>query len=123
MITPLGDYRICALTNSRTMNEGMALDEKGQLMNIMTHSPNQGLNGKWHRLVRINDVKTEGGWHDLCSCCSERESATGGDPKNINASRRQSMERRNPSTNIVSPSTYMNSDMDENGYVKWNQLH
>ena len=120
MITPLGDFRICALTNSQKMNEGMALDENGQLMNIMTHSPNQGLNGKWHRSVRINDVKTNGGWHDLCSCCSERESATGGDPKNINSSRRQSMERRNPGNDIVGPDNYMSADMDENGYVKWN---
>ena len=120
MITPLGDYRICALTNSRAMNEGMAVDEDGKLMNIMTHTPNQGLNGKWHRSVRIKDVKEDGAFHPLCSCCSERESATGGDPKNFNASRRQSMERRNSSTNIVSPTSYMDADMDENGYVKWN---
>lgn len=120
MITPLGDYRICALTNSRSMNEGMAVDEDGKLMNIMTHTPNQGLNGKWHRSVRIKDVTENGAFHPLCSCCSERESATGGDPKNINASRRQSMERRNSSTNIVSPTTYQDADMDKNGYVKWN---
>lgn len=120
MITPLGDFRICALTNSQQMNEGMALDEQGQLMNILTHTPNEGLNGRWHRSVRIKDVRENGAFHPLCSCCSERETATGGDPKNINASRRQSMERRNPSSNIVSPDTYMNAEMDDKGYVKWN---
>jgi MoaA/NifB/PqqE/SkfB family radical SAM enzyme len=120
MITPLGDFRLCALTNSKEMNQGMATDENGQLMNIMTHTPNQGLNGKWHRMVRLNDVKNAGDWHDICSCCEDREIATGGDPKHIAASRRQSMERRNPSRDIVNPDNYQSVDMDENGYVKWN---
>ncbi len=120
MITPLGDFRLCALTNSNEMNQGMATDENGQLMNIMTHTPNQGLNGKWHRMVRLNDVNDDGAWHDICSCCRDREIATGGDPKHIAASRRQSMERRNPSTDIVHPGNYKSVDMDENGYVKWN---
>ncbi len=120
MITPSGDFRVCALTNSRAMNQGMALDENGQLMNILTHSPNQGVNGKWHRMVRLNDVKNDGSWHDLCSCCRDREIATGGDPKHIAASRRQSMERRNPSLDPVNPNNYKSVDMDENGYVKWN---
>lgn len=120
MITPLGDFRICALTNSLEMNEGMALDERGQLMNIMTHTPNQGLNGKWHRAVRIKDVTENGAFHPLCSCCSEREAATGGDKKHPSASRRQSMERRNPFNDIVGPDSYKDVEMDENGYVKWN---
>jgi MoaA/NifB/PqqE/SkfB family radical SAM enzyme len=119
MITPRGDFRLCALTNGKQFNAGMATDENGTLMNIMTHSPNDGLNGEWHRAVRLNDVAKNGAFHDICSCCSEREAATGGDIKHINASRRQSMEHRNPSTNIASPTTYQNSEMDQNGYVKW----
>ncbi len=120
MITPLGDFRICALTNNWEMNEGMALDERGQLMNIMTHTPNQGLNGKWHRAVRIKDVTENGAYHPLCSCCSEREAATGGDIRHPSASRRQSMERRNPFNDIVGPNTYKEVEMDDKGYVKWN---
>ena len=116
MITPLGDFRICALTNSLEMNEGMALDERGQLMNIMTHTPNQGLNGKWHRAVRIKDVTENGAFHPLCSCCSEREAATGGDKRHPSASRRQSMERRNPFNDIVGPDTYNQVEMDEKAY-------
>lgn len=121
MITPLGDFRVCALTNSQAMNEGMALDEDGKLMNIMTHTPNQGINGKWHRNIRINDVQNNGAWHDICSCCTAREVATGGDPKHPSSSRRHSMEWRvNAKTESLGPDTYMNADMDANGYVKWN---
>jgi MoaA/NifB/PqqE/SkfB family radical SAM enzyme len=119
MITPLGDFRLCALTNGLEYNQGMSTDEDGKLMNILTHSPNDGLNGKWHREVRQNDVKTDGSWHDICSCCRDREIATGSDIKHIAASRRQSMERRNPSTHIVDGSSYKDVKMDENGYVDW----
>ena len=121
MITPLGDFRVCALTNSTAMDEGMALDEDGQLMNIMTHSPNQGINGKWHRAIRINDVKNNNAWHPICSCCSAREEANGGDIKHPSASRRHSMEWRVDSKNDpLGPDTYKNFDIDQNGYVKWN---
>jgi MoaA/NifB/PqqE/SkfB family radical SAM enzyme len=121
MITPLGDFRVCALTNSQAMNEGMALDEDGKLMNIMTHTPNQGINGKWHRKIRLHDVQNNDAWHDICSCCTAREVATGGDPRHPSASRRQSMEWRvNAKTEVLGPNTYKNFDMDANGYVKWN---
>lgn len=121
MITPLGDFRVCALTNSTAMDEGMALDEDGKLMNIMTHSPNQGINGKWHRAIRVNDVENNGAWHPTCSCCSAREVATAGDLKHPSASRRHSMEWRVDSKNDpMGPGTYKDHDMDKNGYVKWN---
>jgi organic radical activating enzyme len=111
---------MCALTNDMSMNKSAALDEDGKIMNIMTHTPNQGLNGRWHRAVRLHDINTKGEWHDICSCCKDREEATGGDVKNINASRRQSMERRNPSSDPVNPLNYLSADVDANGYVKWN---
>lgn len=119
-ITPLGDFRMCALTNDRFMNMSASLDEQGKVMNIMTHSPKDGLNGKWHRSVRVKDVKDNGAWHPICSCCKEREEATGSDAQHANASRRQSMERRNPSTNPVDPANYTAVPMDANGYVDYN---
>ena len=121
MITPLGDFRVCALTNSQALDEGMALDENGKLMNIMTHSPNQGINGKWHRAIRVNDVKNDDAWHEICSCCSAREIANNGDVKHPSASRRHSMEWRVDSLNDpMTPTSYKDADMDANGYVKWN---
>jgi len=119
MITSMGDFRVCALTNSREMNQGMSLDENGKRMNVLTHSFNDGVNGKWHRAVRLHDTATNGEWHELCSCCRDREIATGGAVKHIAASRRQSMERRNPSLLPVNPETFPTVDMDENGYVNW----
>lgn len=103
------------------MGEGMSYDEDGKLMNIMTHSPSQGLNGKWHRAIRINDVKNDGAWHEICSCCSAREAATGGDIKHPSGSRRGSMEWRIDSANDpLTPSNFKDAEMDPNGYVKWN---
>ncbi len=119
-ITPMGNFRMCALLNNVTMDQGMSIDENGQVMNVLTHSFNDAVNGKWHRSVRLNDVRNNGSWHDICSCCKEREIATGGDPKHVSASRRQSMERRNPSSVPVSPNTYKNTQMDEQGRVPWN---
>jgi organic radical activating enzyme len=121
MITPLGDFRVCALTNDTSTGEGMALDENGKLMNILTHSPNQGINGKWHREIRMNDVKTDGAWHPACSCCADREVATAGNIKHPSASRRHSMEWRIDSlNNPLSSKNFKDAEMEQNGYVKWN---
>lgn len=119
-ITPLGDFRMCALLNVPGTNQGVSIDDNGKEMNVLTHSFNEALNGKWQRAVRLNDVNNNGAWHDICACCREREAATGGDPQHPHASRRQSMERRNPGVGIVSPSTYKESAMDEQGRVPWN---
>jgi organic radical activating enzyme len=119
-ITPMGDFRMCALTADIKHDQGMSVDENGKVMNVMTHSFNEALNGKWHRAVRLNDVTNNNAWHDICSCCKDRELALDGDKNNPSQSRRASMERRNPSQHPVSPSTYKNTTMDEQGRVPWN---
>lgn len=119
-ITPMGDFRMCALLNDVSMGQGVSVDDNGDAMNVLTHSFNEALNGKWQRAVRLNDVNNNGAWHDICKCCKDREKATGGDIKHPSASRRQSMERRNPSEFPVNPTTYKNTVMDEQGRVPWN---
>jgi hypothetical protein len=119
-ITPLGDFRMCALINNNELHKGVSLDQNGQPMNVLTHSFNQALNGPIQRAVRLHDIRTGGEWHPACSCCRERESATGGANDHDSASRRQSMEHRNSSTHIVSPTTYKNVPIAEDGSVAWN---
>jgi len=119
-VTPLGDFRMCALLNVIGTNKGASVDDNGNIMNVLTHSFNDALNGKWQRAVRLNDVNNNSAWHEICACCKEREAATGGQQNHPNASRRQSMESRNTSTNIVSPTSFKDSTMDKDGYVSWN---
>jgi MoaA/NifB/PqqE/SkfB family radical SAM enzyme len=119
-ITPLGDFRMCALLNVAGTDKGVSLDENGNTMNVLTHSFNQALNGKWQRSVRLNDVNNNNAWHEICACCREREAAAKGSADNPHSSRRQSMERRNPSTFPVNPESYSDAQMDKNGYVPWN---
>lgn len=47
-----GDYKLCCLSNLGP-EFGMALDDNDQIMNVMTHSIQEAINSKTHRLHRL----------------------------------------------------------------------
>ena len=77
-IQPSGDFKICCFSsitkeNGQSLNHGMAIDENGQVMNILTHSIVDALNSKYHKEIRLAQSKDER--HPMCKVCWDRDDA------------------------------------------------
>lgn len=73
-LTPRGDFRLCSLSNDPKFNESVGFDDQNNVMNILTHSFEQGINSDKHKAVRLSEQQGQD-WHELCSCCENRENA------------------------------------------------
>jgi hypothetical protein len=74
-INTLGDYKICCLANNDT-DYGMAYDENGKMMNVLTHSIEEAINSvthKDHRLQLKENIKVQ-----RCRNCYDSEDSTKG---------------------------------------------
>lgn len=74
-INTLGDYKICCLANYNK-DYGMAHDENGNVMNVLTHSIEEAINSathKDHRLQLKNNIKVT-----RCRNCYDAEHSTKG---------------------------------------------
>lgn len=116
-ITPRGDFRLCSLSNDPGQNESVGFDTQGNVMNILTHTVEQGINSDKHKAVRLSDVAGKN-WHDLCSCCEQRELAN----ENIDTpkvlSRRHYVNSFIQGNDTVSPINFYNK-IDQHGNVSW----
>jgi len=81
MIAPSGDYKICCFSGFDVANieknpegsHGMCVDEKGKVMNVLTHSIQDALNSKYHKQIRLAQSKNER--HPMCEVCWTRDDA------------------------------------------------
>lgn len=72
-----GDYKICCLANY-DKDFGMALDDHGRVMNVLTHSFEDAINSKTHREHRLqlrDNIKVQ-----RCRNCYDQEKSTKGIP-------------------------------------------
>lgn len=77
-INTLGDYKICCLANFDD-DYGLAFDEAGNVMNVMTHSFKEAINSathKDHRLQLKENIKVK-----RCRNCYDSEDSIKGDDK------------------------------------------
>ena len=81
-----GDYKICCLANY-DKDFGMALDNDGNVMNVMTHSFEEAMNSKTHREHRLQLSRNEK--PQRCRSCYEAEDATRGIEYDQGQSKRQ----------------------------------
>lgn len=112
-ITPRGDFRLCSLSNDMNQDESVGFDTDGNVMNILTHTVEQGINSDKHRAVRVSDAQGHN-WHPLCSCCEQRELAG----TDVVKSRRQYVNEIVKGNNTVSPINFYNK-IDSSGNVAW----
>lgn len=104
-----GDYKICCLANY-DKDFGMAVDENGQVMNVMTHTIVEAMNSathKQHRLEMSQNIKPR-----RCRSCFDSEEATKGvaefeERSKYGLSKRQRVIQN---TSVANPE-----------YVKWNE--
>lgn len=78
-INPSGDYKICCFSGVSGENHGMAVDDNGVLMNVMTHSIKDALNSVNHKNLRLAQSKNER--HPLCQVCWDRDDANKNNPR------------------------------------------
>jgi organic radical activating enzyme len=74
-INTLGDYKICCLANY-AKDYGMAHDENGNVMNVLTHSIQEAINSKTHKDHRLQlkqNIKVQ-----RCRNCYDSEESTKG---------------------------------------------
>jgi MoaA/NifB/PqqE/SkfB family radical SAM enzyme len=88
-INATGDYKICCFSagihgSSSNKDYTSLLDEKGNVMNIMTHSILEAINGDKFKQIRIAHSKNER--HPMCGVCWRRE-----DTSSINGNKAQSL--------------------------------
>lgn len=78
-INPSGNFKICCFSGNLDLKNigenahGMAVDENGKIMNIMTHSIQEALNSKYHKEIRLAQSKDER--HHMCKVCWDRDDA------------------------------------------------
>lgn len=116
-ITPRGDFRLCSLSNDPDKNESVGFDIHGNVMNILTHSVEQGINSDKHRAVRLSDVAGQD-WHELCSCCKQREKVNNNIDVPTVLSRRHYVNSILQGNDTVSPVNFYNK-IDQYGNVPW----
>ena len=77
MILPSGDFKICCFTGHKTSDgrdsHGVAVDDDGNTMNVLTHSIKDAMNSKWHKELRL--AQSEGKRHEICKVCWDRDDA------------------------------------------------
>ena len=79
-IQSTGDFKVCCfsgtgefLEDNINKDHGMAYDENGEVMNILTHSIIDALNSKYHKEIRLAQSKNER--HNACQVCWDRDDA------------------------------------------------
>jgi len=76
MILPSGDFKICCFSGHHTKTEythGVAVDDNGVVMNVLTHDIMEAMNSKWHKEIRLAQQKGER--HPTCKVCWDRDDA------------------------------------------------
>jgi pyruvate-formate lyase-activating enzyme len=77
LILPSGDFKICCFTghiqNDGKDSHGVAVDDDGNVMNVLTHSIKEAMNSKWHKELR--KYQSEGKRHPICKVCWDRDDA------------------------------------------------
>lgn len=76
MILPTGDFKICCFTGHRHNNietHGVAVDDDGNSMNVLTHDIMEAMNSKWHKELRL--AQSKGERHEICRVCWDRDDA------------------------------------------------
>ena len=76
MILPSGDFKICCFTGHKVNGietHGVALDDDGKVMNVLTHDIMDAMNSKWHKELRL--AQSKGERHEICRVCWDREDA------------------------------------------------
>jgi len=77
MILPSGDFKICCFTGHKTPegreSHGVAVDDDGKTMNVLTHSIKEAMNSKWHKELRL--AQSQGKRHEICKVCWDRDDA------------------------------------------------
>jgi len=77
LILPSGDFKICCFTGHALPgggdSHGIAIDEGGNAMNVLTHSIKDAMNSVWHKEIRAAQVK--GMRHAACRVCWDRDDA------------------------------------------------
>jgi Radical SAM superfamily/Iron-sulfur cluster-binding domain len=110
-----GDYKICCLANY-DKDFGMALDDDGNVMNVMTHSFEEAMNSKTHRDHRLQLSRNEK--PRRCRTCYDSEEATKGNTYKQGQSKRQfvlSFFKDNPSYVDVNAASIVTS---ETGHIE-----
>lgn len=82
-INSTGDYKVCCFSgvsefdedimSSTNKDHGMAYDDNGNIMNVLTHSFVEALNSKNHKDLRLAQSKNER--HPICRVCWDRDDA------------------------------------------------
>jgi len=72
VVMPSGDFRICCFGGTKKDN-GIGLDEHGQVMNVLTHSFKEAMNTDLHKSVRLAQSRNEK--HPSCYVCWKKEKA------------------------------------------------
>ena len=82
-INSTGDYKVCCFSGVSEFDEdlmgvnnkdhGMAYDDNGNIMNVLTHSFIEALNSKNHKDLRLAQSKNER--HPICRVCWDRDDA------------------------------------------------
>ena len=76
LILPSGDFKICCFSGHTFNNvntHGVASDDDGNVMNVLTHDIMDAMNSKWHREVRL--AQSRGERHEMCRVCWDRDDA------------------------------------------------
>lgn len=76
MILPSGDFKICCFTGHRVEGRethGVATDDDGNVMNVLTHDIMEAMNSKWHKELRV--AQSKGERHEICRVCWDRDDA------------------------------------------------
>lgn len=77
LILPSGDFKICCFTGHTMPNggdsHGIAFDENGVTMNVLTHSIKDAMNSVFHKEIRAAQAKGER--HIACKVCWDRDDA------------------------------------------------
>jgi MoaA/NifB/PqqE/SkfB family radical SAM enzyme len=85
-INTLGDYKICCLANYDD-DYGLAIDENGVVMNVLTHSIDEAINSVTHKDHRLQLSRNEKPLR--CRNCYDAESASMGNIRDRGQSKRQ----------------------------------
>jgi len=73
-INPNGDYKVCCFSGAGNGGDhGLAFDENGKVMNVLTHSILEAMNSRYHKEVRI--AQSENIRHPICKVCWDRDDA------------------------------------------------
>ena len=102
MILPSGDFKICCFSGHLApegFTHGVAVDDNGVVMNVLTHDIMEAMNSKWHKELRLTQSK--GKRHPTCEVCWHRDDAA-------------STEGARSASLRMIRSYYQNTDLDPN---------